>query len=223
MPTKTMDALLSDWLKGEYDQRFTREAVTLLSTGSERTLKQGTVLGQITTGTATPTAQAGNTGNGTCGAVTVGAGAKAGTYTVTFIEPATNLGAFIVEDPDGLTVGDGVVGTAFTGGGLTFTIAGGSTDFVAGDGFVIAVATGSLKYVELTEAGADGRQIPAAVLLNTVTVPAAGDKVETALRRGPALINAANLIWPASYDAADITAGIAALERNLNVQVLTQA
>lgn len=100
----------------------------------------GKLVGSVATaGTAVAAAVAGNTGNGTCGAVTVGAGAKAGVHKVTFIEPTTNLGTFIVEDPDGIVIADGVVGTAFSGGGLGFTIADGATDFAAGDQFTITV------------------------------------------------------------------------------------
>lgn len=92
-------------------------------------------------GTATPAAVAGNTGTGTIGTVTVGA-AKSGVYRATCIEPATDLGKFVVEDPDGVNVGVATVGTQFVGGGLTFTISD-ATDFVSGDAFTITVAAGN--------------------------------------------------------------------------------
>lgn len=38
-----------------------------------------------------------------------------------------------------MQIGDGVVGSAFSAGGLAFTLADGATDFVAGDSFTIAV------------------------------------------------------------------------------------
>lgn len=80
------------------------------------------------------------TGNGTITASpATGAGCKVGTYKAIFVEPATDLGTFIVEDPDGITIGSGTVGVAFTTH-LTFTIADGSTDFTAGSYFPIAVA-----------------------------------------------------------------------------------
>lgn len=90
-------------------------------------------------GTAIAAAQAGNTGNGTMGAVTVSAGAKAGVYTLEIIEVAANAGTFIVIDPDGVPIGTGNVAAAFSAGGLAFTLADGATDFVAGDGFTITV------------------------------------------------------------------------------------
>ena len=90
-------------------------------------------------GSAVATADAGNTGNGAMGAITVGAGAKAGTYRLEIIEAAANAGTFGVWDPDGIMVGTGNVASAFSGGGLSFTLADGATDFVAGDGFAIVV------------------------------------------------------------------------------------
>ena len=80
---------------------------------------------------------------GTMSAVTVGTGAQVGVYKVTFIEPAENLGAFSVEAPDGTNVGTGTVGTEFVGGGLTFTISDGETDFASGDQFTVTVAEAS--------------------------------------------------------------------------------
>lgn len=85
------------------------------------------------------TAFAGNTGNGTMGTVTVSAGAKLGAYSLVIIEPGTNTGRFEVRDPDGNFVGVGTVASAFSAGGLAFTLADGSTDFVSGDGFLIPV------------------------------------------------------------------------------------
>lgn len=81
-----------------------------------------------------------NTGNGTMGTVTLSAGAKIGRYTVTVVEPGSNVGTFVVTDPDGSQIGDGVVASAFSAGGLAFTLADGATDFVAGDSFAITVA-----------------------------------------------------------------------------------
>ena len=95
-----------------------------------------------------------NTGNGTVSAIVVTEeeGAMPGVYDVVFIEPTTNLGTFIVNDPNGELVGDGVVGTEFDVGGITFTISDGSTDFVAGDRFAITVAGN--KFVGISIANA---------------------------------------------------------------------
>jgi hypothetical protein len=89
---------------------------------------------------ATSAALGTNTGNGVFGAVTVSAGAKIGGHVITMIEPGANVGTFIHEDPDGIIVGHGVVATAYSGGGLAFTIADGATDFVSGDQFTVTVS-----------------------------------------------------------------------------------
>ncbi|MET3665910.1 head decoration protein [Caulobacter sp. 1776] len=106
-----------------------------------QTLKAGLVIALVALGalSGAGVAQAGNTGNGAIGAVTVAAGTPAGKYQVRFIEPATNAGAYVVSDPEGVEIGHGTAGVAFTGGGLGFTIADGSTDFAAGDGFDVTV------------------------------------------------------------------------------------
>lgn len=88
-------------------------------------------------------AQGTNVGNGTFGAITVSAGAKVGTYVLRIIEPAANAGVFVVEDPDGVAVGHGSVASAYSAGGLAFTLADGSTDFSAGDSFTIPVTATS--------------------------------------------------------------------------------
>jgi hypothetical protein len=110
----------------------------------------GCVVGASFAGTGTATALAGNTGNGAMGAITVSAGAKEGDYNLLIVEPGTNAGVFEVTDPDGEFVGRGSVGSAFSAGGLAFTLADGATDFVGGDGFTIAVAfTANIQFLGL--------------------------------------------------------------------------
>jgi hypothetical protein len=174
------------------------ENITLI-TGQK--LKAGRVLGKITLGAATAAAVAGNTGNGTCSAVTVGVGAQVGVYRVTFIKATTNLGTFIVEAPNGVTSAPGVVGTAFTGLGLTFTLSDGATDFVAGDQFTITVAAGSGKYTAVAPAATDGSAVAAAVLSYDTDATSA-DVVCGAVVRG-AEVNASELDW-GSLDAGQI-------------------
>jgi len=111
---------------------------------------RGTVIGGTFAATATSAALGTNTGNGTMGSITVSAGAKQGDYTLTIIEPGANVGTFIVTDPDGDQVGDGVVASAYSAGGLDFTLADGATDFVAGDSFTITVTyTANAKFLGL--------------------------------------------------------------------------
>jgi hypothetical protein len=76
-----------------------------------------------------------NVGNGAVSAIALGAGAETGNYAVTLASATT----FAVTAPGGIALGNGTVGTPFTGGGLTFTVNAGAVAYAAGDGFAIAV------------------------------------------------------------------------------------
>ena len=109
------------------------------------------ITAQLGIKTASSAPKAGNTGNGTMGAVTV-TSAAVGAYTVSF----TSSTAFSVTGPGG-AVGTGTVGTPFSTGGLSFTITAGATPFAAGDGFSITVvqATEVVAEVDYTSAAFD--------------------------------------------------------------------
>lgn len=89
------------------------------------------------------TANVGNTGNGAVGPVTVGLGAAAGAYRVSF----TSTLAFSVTMPDSTSAGTGAVGAQFRGGGLTFTVAAGDIAFAIGDGFTVFVEVQVEDYI----------------------------------------------------------------------------
>lgn len=95
----------------------------------------GVAAGGSTTGTAAATAEGTNTGDGTFGTITVGTQAQEGAYKVSF-DDATH---FTVSDPDGVEIGHGTTGAAFSAGGLGFTITAGGTAFAPGDAFNVAV------------------------------------------------------------------------------------
>jgi hypothetical protein len=84
----------------------------------------------------TATADDGNNGNGTVGTMSATAAAKVGAYQVKF----TAATAFNVFDPDGREMQPGSTGTAYSAGGLGFTITAGGTAFEAGDSFAIVNA-----------------------------------------------------------------------------------
>lgn len=180
-------------------------------------LVAGTVLGKITKGAATGAAVAGNTGNGTITAApTVGAGAKAGVYRAVCIEPATNLGKFLVTDPEGINLGVATVGTEFVGGGLTFTIADGATDFVSGDSFTVTVAAGSGKYVAFDQDAVDGSEIAAGILYDNAYATSAD--VEAVAYVRDCEVNGNELTWPSDIEAAEKAVAIAQLA-NLGIIV----
>lgn len=155
-----------EFILAEGNGTISREAVTVVS---GQNLAAGTVVGKITkAGTASAAAFAGNTGNGAMGAITVSAGAKAGVYKLTVVEPAADAGAFQVEDPDGVVIGTGNVASAFSAGGLAFTLADGTANFIAGDGFNITVAAGSGKHKAYNANNTDGSEVAAGILYEAV-------------------------------------------------------
>jgi len=163
-----------EFLVSEAPGRRSREEMTVIL---GQNLKAGAVLGQITIDPATITsaADAGNTGDGAMGAVTAGAGVQAGRYRLVIIETIAALGTFTVEDPNGVEIGQGNVGTAFSGE-IAFTLADGAADFIAGDAFSIDVAVGSLKHTEMDPANTDGSAKAVAVLWGAVDATAADKK-----------------------------------------------
>ena len=203
MAVQTESARLGDWLKWEQEGRMSRKAISV----GAGDLKSGTVMGQITLGAATATAFTINAaGTGACGTVTVGAGAKVGTYKVVILDPVSGAGAFSVEDPDGIIIGTGVVAGAFSAGGIGFTIAAGTPDFKAGEGFNIAVAAGTGLYIALDEDATDGSAVAAGILVGDVDAStAAADGV---IIYQDARIDTRNLIW-ADAEAGTKTAALA--------------
>ena len=206
MTELTEEQHAGEFIVTEANGSLSRESATVLS---GQNLKAGHVLGKVAVGTATGAAVSGNTGNGAISAVSAGATAKAGVYTATCIEPATNGGTFTVEDPDGVNVGTAVVGTPFAGP-VNFTIADGATDFAAGDRFAITVAAGSGKYKEYNPANRDGSQTAVAVLY--ASVDATGGDTEGVIIARHAEVNAEELIWFSGADANQKSAGLAQLK-----------
>jgi hypothetical protein len=196
----TYPKLSGDWLRHELDARLNRREVTIVAgTGN---LVTGSVLAQLTTGAATSAAKSGgNTGNGTMGSVTVAADAQVGIYRLRVVEAASNAGQFQVIDPAGDVVGIGTVGVAFSGGGLSFTLADGSSDFVVGDGFDITVAAGNGKWAWFNPTLTNGGEDPAGILLNAVDASGGAD-VKAVVVTGHAEIVSPNLSWHASVDDA---------------------
>jgi hypothetical protein len=168
-------------------------------------VQPGTVMGKQTVGTTAAAVALGtNTGNGTFGAITVGA-AIAGAYTVEFDSATT----FVVSDPTGKEVGHGATGAAFNAGGIGFTITAGSTAFVAGDSFTVTVAAGSGNWVPCTKTATDGSQIAAGISFGLVD--ATLNDTPGALVVREVEVNTSELVWDASMDAPAQAAALAAL------------
>lgn len=192
------------------EECLSRETLTIPS--GTAAFAAGMVLGRtLVSGSATATASAGNSGDGVMGTITVGASAKIGNYTLTIVEPGTNVGNFVVTDPEGLLVGHGTVASAFNQGGLSFTLADGAADFVAGDGFNIAV-TGTAKFVPYDDGNTDGSNVARAIALYPCDASGASDVTVSGLVRIAAVKTAA-LKWHASADTAAKTKAYADLLR----------
>lgn len=207
MPVLTEGQHAGEFIVSEANGWRSRDRVTV---AEGENLKAGAVVGRAALGAATPAAVAGNSGNGTVGAVTVGLGAKPGVYKVTFIEPASDAGTFIVEDPDGVNVGNGDVAVAFAGGGLGFTIADGSNNFASGDQFTITVAEGAGTVKEWDPADTSGAAVVAGVLLAAVDATSAA-KPGVIIARD-AEVRSADLQWFTGADNTNKAAGRAGLK-----------
>lgn len=165
-------------------------------------LPAGLVLGATTIGqSATYAATAGNTGNFTCGSITVGQGAVEGTYPIEFVAPTV----FNLQSPSGLEF-EGHTGTAVSGGGLSFTVTAGTVAAVAGDSATIALAVNANAglYAPLNLNASDGTQNAAAILFNE-TDASKGNTKATVISRA-AQVNGSELIYPAAATAANIAA-----------------
>ena len=133
----------------------------------------GQVLGATKAATATAVAGA-NTGTGAMGAITTTSDAIQGAYLLKFTKAAAGAGDFEVIDPQGDVSGVGTAGQPFAGGGLSFTLAVGGTNWAVGDSFSVTVGAPSVVYKAHDPAATDGSQHAAGVLLAGVTLTAPG-------------------------------------------------
>ena len=174
------------------DGMITRELIILLS-GAGVCLAGLVLGGEVTGGAGTVAALGANTGNGTFGAIAVGAAAQIGAYSIEF-DDATH---YVVSDPNGVEVGHGVTGVAFNAGGLGFTITAGGTAFVPGDSFALTT-TGVMKYAPYDPTAANGLAIARAILWSGYRDATSADQKAIANVRGPMRVNASELVWGAN-------------------------
>ncbi len=219
----TMARREGDLVVNEYDKAYCRERRTILGgNGADRVLKAFTVIGAVAiAGLSVAAAKAANASaaNGVIAGATVAAGTKPGIFTATCIGAVANGGKFIFEDPTGIELGEIVVGVAFNLGGISATIADGATDWAEGDQVLYTVtataagtdANGAFKYVQVSAAANDGSQNAAAILIHDTTAPNGVDTLASTWERGPMIVRAEELIWPAGANNAQIAAWTAQL------------
>lgn len=174
------------------------KGITVLT--GQGVLARGSVLGLITLAAGTPTAKAGNTGNGTISGVALKTKAKLGTYTLKCTAAATNAGTFAVYDPDGNRMPDATVAVAYVSNQINFTIGDGDADFIVGDELYIPVAAGSGKGKLLDKASVDGSQTAKFILADTIDTTSA-DVVAQCYESGK--FNRQALIFAENNTAAD--------------------
>ena len=202
----------SSVVKYECFPDFTRESLTLLAgDGAARVVGIGVLIGMMSATAVAADIVAGNTGNGilTLADPAVAAGARPGVYQAICIEPAANAGTFEVFGPDGVSIGTATVAVAFDGE-VKFTIADGSTDFVAGDAFRITVPEGT-KAVAWDPDATDGSAIATGVAIAQGYAADGADGHVLAIVRGPALIAADGIAWPEGASSDEKAAALASL------------
>jgi hypothetical protein len=140
---------------------------------------------------------------------------QVGSYEVVYLS-ATEFEVF---DPIGHSLGVGKNGTAFSNQ-IVFTATAGGTPFVAGDGFTIGVTIAFNQCTIVNSAATDGSQNAMGVVLRPCTANAGVDNVNglVVLERGPAVLLADGLIWPAGATSTQIANWTAQLAK-LNIVV----
>lgn len=147
-----------------------------LTLGSTVTQKKVSVLSKILATAGAVTAGS-NTGNGTVTVFSIGLNETPEVGNHTFEMTGALVGKLISPSGNeitGLAIADGDA-AIIKAGGLVFTVTDGSTAFIAGDEFTLAVANGTGKYIPYTAAGTAGASAPCAISLNEVTSVGAGD------------------------------------------------
>lgn len=168
MSIKTEGVHAGEFLLSEANGSRSRENI-VVAVGAGQ-LVAGTLLAKITAVNAlTPTANGGNTGDGTVGSASVSSDAVSGDYTLTITEASADGVTFEVAAPSGTVIGAGEVGQAFSAAGITFTLSAGSTEFAEGDSFTLSVAASLGEYLPYDDAGTDdGRRTASAILFSGV-------------------------------------------------------
>ncbi|MCB1636948.1 MAG: head decoration protein, partial [Xanthomonadales bacterium] len=101
-------------------------------------------------------------GDGTISAITVGANAQPGVYTLTCTAESANAGTFSVRTPGGYPLPDLTVGVAYASTHINLTVGDGAEDWDTGDVIEVTVTGGN--YSAFDPSADDGSQIAAAVL-----------------------------------------------------------
>lgn len=182
-------------------------------------LKKGALLGKRTKSSAIAAAAGGNAGNGAIGAVTLGALAQVGVYTLRCIAEASNGGTFAVFAPDGSRLADLTVAVAYAGAHINLTVADGSEDWNTGEVITVTVS-GDGKYDYYKAGDVTGLADAAGVLLEDVDASAA-DKTALILNRDAIVTEQALIFHSSVDDSTKRAAAKASLLANTGIKTTT--
>ena len=175
---------------------FATEIKFAIADGSTDFVAGDVFLYHVKAGTASSVT---GTGNGTLTLYRTMEGVQPGTYSLACTAAAANAGTFSVTAPDGTALAAATVGTRYTNAGLDFKLNDGSTDFIVGDTFTIAVTRGKVKGWD--PSNTDGSGTVAGILWDAADASST-DKKGVAITRD-AEVNFAELLWDADVDAAE--------------------
>ncbi|GAB7525330.1 head decoration protein [Paraburkholderia sp. 2C] len=163
-------------------------------------LPRGSVLGAVSSLDVISTPGT-NTGNGTIGSISASTGSKQGAYVLT----ATGATTFTVVDPEGNSLPNATVGTAYSQQGIGFTLTAGGTAFAAGDKFTLNVVDAVGTYKLSVKSASDGSQTPVAILADDADASAGPVTAGAYLM---AEVNANSLHFDASWDIPSLTTAL---------------
>lgn len=149
---------------------------------------------------------ASNTGTSTFGTITRGTMFNnSGSYILT-VTSTSQTSAFTLVNPEGESLPNGVVGTAYSNPELSFTLTAGGT-VTAGDRYVISPAAGSMKWKLCQKSATDGSQFPAAILADDADA-ASADVIAGLYLQGE--FNQRSIIHDPSWTIAELNAALRA-------------
>jgi len=186
-------------LPGTMSRRF-----ALLADGAA--VQAGTILQSTMTGAGEKIS---GTGNGTVGAVTVGAFAQPGTYVLTCIAASADAGTFSVTAPDGSVLPNLTVAVAYVSSHFGVTVADGSTDWGAG----------AVIHVVITETEVEPLSTGVASGILYSYADATADEVPVVIHYRDCAVNGNQITFPAGATAgrlAQIRSQLAA--RGITIQ-----
>lgn len=198
---------LSDLLKWEADDRYSREKVTIKAgSGAVRSLVLGEVIGKALFAAPSAAADEGNTGDGAVGTVSLGSKAHLGDYLITCIQAAVKA----------LGVGSIVANPGNTGDGAAGAVAVG-VDAVVGD-YLITCIQAATKALDTPAIAADGGNTgngaPGAVTAGSEAI--VGDYILTCIT---AAVDGGvfQVIDPNGERLEDLTVGVAYLNNHFGL------